>query len=504
MADIIRYSKEPPRIKANGFEWVYQTSQSYAADLARFTYVDDHYTGNVLQDGKIADYLIQRAVAETDEAFEERCKIAGFTPHISVAIDKVTTMLQTVPNTTRYWHTEDEPSTGLGDPFTVGTPAHNLRLNMDGDGTGHASFWYQVGTEVMKYLVCYLLVEGAGFDEHGEALSDPKIRIVPPQEVRNQTADRSEYILTHYKDLRTSLQDNAELDMVQHFTHYTIGGWVEYKLVDSEIVPTGKKGTYEYYADIDRTMRRVPIVPVVLPLRRDVAYMGARQSNRLFNTESEEQFSGRLGRIPRLVLVGDDDTVDKIIARLAKGDNVLQQDPEVNNPHYYLSAPTEPGTLAASQVERYRSDFYTTMFQQYEGAASKVTATEIRQKARSGLESILSALSDALDTAENDAMFLMEQAYYPDNTAMWGHFFVERSKDFAPEDPSEQRKDLRDTFFYNKSVPLGTTGEKNAAVKIAESAGITVDETEIEEDIAQERDRSAQGAAALSQFGLTG
>ena len=484
--------------------WLHNRYPGYPEKAKRWDYTSDHYSGNVLQ--KLDTYLPMRKVAEHPNAYVERKKIAAYTPHLSLVIDSMAGMLQAVEHDAmRQWHDPDDPSVGLGDPAVEGTAAYRLTYNADGEGTNWRTFWNRVLIRLLTYREVGIAVEGVTEQVvQGVVIkTPPRLRLIEPQAQTNKLMAGTvavERVIKHVKDERQSVKDDN--DSVEHYTLFRLADWTEYR--DSKKGPVQTDtGTYAYFSDPDRSSRRLPIVWASLPMDRDPAYMAARQCNRMFNTESEQQMATRMGNIPWPVfVVSSDEEFSAMLQGIASGKNAIPQNSEAGRDHHYMTPPPEPAEVSREQLKQYREDFYRTTFQNFVDAVRSTTATEIRQKSRSGIEALLVTLSDALDTAESDCAFLLEQAEFPDDTSMWGAFKVERSKKFQPLDGHDLAKMHKEMFFGNEPVPIGETGRVEVAMKIAQESGIVVDEDEVEQEIREKADQRTQDNDALRNFGL--
>ena len=430
---------------------------------------------------------------------DERKRIAGYTPFLSIALDSLAGMVQAVDHdAVRIWTDQDNKSLGLGDVDVPATPAARLWRNADGDGMSWRSFWNCVAIDLLKYSEAYILAEGIETDE-GVTIQEPRLRLIPPVAVRNEVYSgnrATERLVHHIKDVRKSVREDQM--PVDHWTLYSMDGWEEYREDDDGNPIVTDSGTYDYVMGGRQTL---PIFKLEMPMHRHPAYMAARQCNRIFNLESEQQIGTRMGNLARLALVTSAEEFSEIVAKLAEGHNVLRQPPESTRDHHYVAPPTGPGELAGTIIERYTNDFQATTFQVYSQSLKSVTATEIRQKSRTGVEALLVTLTDVLDRGENTALRLLEQAERPGKPDQWDHAFVERSRKFQPIDGVELVQTYKDMFF-DGAVKLGITGKTRASVKIANELGVEVDEDEVEQEIREEADQRTQDNDALRNFGL--
>lgn len=478
-------------VGTNDKHWLEETYEGYSDSLDEWVYADDWYTGAVAKDDKIGDYLIRRVRAEHINDYNERKKIAAAIPYVSSVIDSLNGMVFAVEeDAQREWHEPEQPETGLGDPEVRGTPAYRLLHNTDGAGTAYNPFWQRVGINLLKFTKVYILIEGVS------GSGEPRMRMIPPMSVTNYFDDNglvTDYIVKHYGFGRTSVRDPWEKR--QRYTHYALDGWTTYEKNDDDFRVVDE-APYVYFTTREREQRTLPIFQLCLPLSRNVAYNAARQANRIFNMESEQQAAMRKGQLPRLVLRTNDLEEHKKFMKQSKdGGNVMVQDPSDQKEHYYLLQPTDAAQLANEVILRHKEAFYETTFQNFADAVPRQkTATQIRQESRASLETILTLLSDTLDEGENRAIHLMEQTEFPNDASRWGVFHVHRSKRFEPVDADGVVASIKKTYFGNDTVPIDEAGMTDAAEKIADHYGITYNSDKLAEAVQEKRDQSAVDA----------
>lgn len=481
-------------------DWLDEKYDGYDYLNSKWQYVHDHYTLQILDLDKIKDYLCQRQVAEHPDDFAERTEIVACVPYLSSSIDQLNGMVSAVePDTMREWQDPEDPSRGLGDIEDEDSPAYKLSRNYDGNGMNVVPFWQRAGCEILKYMDIFCAVIGAG-----ENKRDPYVRLIEPWSIINYTeADGvvTDMIVKHTADGRRSIRDKVQT--VQMRTHYHLEGWDTYRKTDGGWMLDGS-GTYEYYTDATMRQRRLPIFRISLPMSRNVAYQGARQQNRIFNIESEQQMAARKGMIPLLVFREKSPLKQKATDTTTKrGGNRITQDPDIKEQHYFIVHPTEPALMAGTIKQEYVEAMLNTIFREYSDAAQLKTATQIRQESRSSIETILVVLSDTLDEAENTAMFLMEQTWYPGQPDRWGGFQVKRSKTFQAVDADEVIQSIKDRYVGSMTVvPIGREGLVDAVKKIADHDGVSYSDEELEGAVDEMISQAATDRAALEPFNL--
>jgi hypothetical protein len=149
--------------------------------------------------------------------------------------------------------------------------------------------------------------------------------------------------------------------------------------------------------------------------------------------------------------------------------------------HGFIAPSAEPARIATDVLKRKIEEFYVSAFRAYEDSAREKTATEVRQDVSSGVGAFLQLLKAAIDDAENEAFWRIEQINYPERRELWFTSRVERSDTFLPIDVDSAIETLRKRYFGETAVvPAGKAARISAAKQIAAWDGVVVDEKELE------------------------
>lgn len=489
--------------------WILHTHPEYDDLVEKWEYVEDHYTGSLLDKGKIEKYLIQRAQAEHENEYAERKKLATQPYHLAYLIDTFAGMIFAADrNVARMWQ-EDENDDGLGSEDDPDTMAGRLWRDADGTGTNYIPFWQRFVTSLIRLHRMYVLVEGVDRDSDGRVVSEPHYRSISPLSVTNWRYDGRtlvDVVVKHKADVRTSITEKPSER--ERYTHYHLEGFDVYDVIKDEqgekrvVFRPDMSGPYEYYEGPDSPDRTLPIFRVDLPFSRYLAYQAARRVNSVFNMESERDTALRHGNIARLAIVGTESFYEGVEKALALGFKLIRHDPENATQHYYMTPPDAPARLATDVIEKRVADFLFTTFREYGDAAREKTATEINQDRRAGLEAFLHIVVASLTEAENQALRRLEQVAYPNTREKWGIATVEREPDFQYVATAELVATISDKIFGAKPIPAGATAMRAAAASILGYYGIDYDEGELEAAIDAQAAGEAQAQAALSPFGL--
>lgn len=459
---------------AQAKSWLDHQHPTYERLLPRWKMTQDFYLGEPADPDCARNYLIKRFQGEPQQAYDERVKIADFTPHLGTLLDTLAGMLfATEDRTTRVW-TDEKGAGGLGDPNKPGTPAARLAHGADGYCTSWKTLWREFTLDLLTFQYMWVLVDTVN--------GVPAVKLVSPMSVPNWIdgkAGPTAVVMCEVIDGRTTLDDQS--GQIKTYIRWELDGWTRWtKEQDGTPRLIDEGGSYEYY---DRNGNlTLPIFPIELPMRRYVAWLLAKKAAVLFNQESVRDFGLRIASFSKLLVnVADKKQLGEIKAMLMAGENVLPVDNQAKGPHAYIAPPSEP-VIAATEILKTKTEAYwLSGFKQYADAAAQKTATEIKQDVASGVGAFLQLLAAAVDDAENGAMYRLEQAEYSESKNKWGIAHTERSDDFSSID-------MASVFDKMKARYLGETGAipvgRGALVQLAKDAaqfdGLPVDQAEIE------------------------
>lgn len=454
--------------------WLTYEHPFYAANKKKWEFAKDYYSGAVIDEAKITKYLIQRAVGEPKESYEERCKTANdYTNHYAQIIESLAGMLFAVEgDAIRVF--SDKNGNGLGEPSDKKSLIGQLWGDADGEGHGYLTQFKQLAIELDITHMAWVFVDPAN--------GTPRIRILEALSVPNWAPDYSEAVIVEESDTRGSIRDAPTME--KRYLHLSTTGWQRYRIDSNgqEIALDGPtdKGAWTFVSRSD-SKPVPPIFPVQLVLKRPVGWLLAKKAQVIFNMESFRDWPLRTSSFPRLVLNAGNDLFDKITATLTQGGNILQEDPHGEGEgHRYIAPDHSPSSVTTEVLKQKVQDFHRTAHREYDDSVQQRTATEVRQEVASGTGAFLQLLKAALDDAENRVFHMIEQQQFSDRSK-WGIAFVERSDNFMPADPDAVIQKTAELLFgTGKSVPLGKAAMKAAAMEAARQRGLEVNESEIE------------------------
>jgi len=426
----------------------------YEARVKQWEYAWDHYTGEYAGKGKVQSYLSKKEQAEADEAYKERLTVTDPVLLFPTAVDSLNGILfGKSDKTEREWG-------DLGDPGDSNSTAYKILHNADGKGTNWQPLMKKVAIKQTVMHKVWGLVDGVTRDE-GQTISEASVHVLNPQSVVNwfpSSGMPTEVLVREMRDGRSSIQDEAE--PADTYVLYTLDGWTRYRQSEDGPEVTGS-GAYEYYSDSTRTQRILPIFPIEIPMPRDIGYLLAQKQNHIFNFKSIRDFSVRNMSFAFLQFVGDSTQYEEFLDKINKGFRVLRKDPDTQGEHGYKSPDSSYLGEAGQILDKDTEAFMESAFRSYGDAARQVTATEIRQESRSGVEAFLTLLVSSIDEFENHCLHLLEQVYFPDQPSSWGKAFVRRNDDFQPEDKTESLRkvsevirNVSDSMSIRKKVEL--------------------------------------------------
>lgn len=480
----------------------------YDARRPRWRTAWDVYTGAYAHEGKVGQYLIQRAQGEATAAYKERKKTADPALDLGRAVDALVGLLfQDEEKTSRTWREEigegenGQPAfsaRGLGDPTEDGTDAHRLRINADGDETSLASLLWKTAARLTVLHEAWGVVDAAVTGEDGTTIRRPVIRLINPQDVVSVERDGGRLVEVLVKDQR--VESGSVLEDKGYETIYTRYGLEGWEKLGEDLKPIGESGSYAYFETAERRRRILPIFRHRMPLPREVGYLLARKQLAIFNGESELDNLLRMGCTPRFGVAGDFTDFGEVRDSIAEGEAILQK-PTEGNDHGWYSPPMEPAQIRAGRLEQKRIDFYHQAFQDYGDAAKEKTATEMTFEVMGGVGGFVELLAEPVTDFERAGMWRMEQALFPSSPGLWGVYSVERSPDVTPKDAEAELEKLKNMVVgRSATLPAGTAAAVEVTTAILDHYGVSYDREDVEEAASAQADRQAQEQDAFSRI----
>lgn len=490
--------------------WVAAKDARHKANADKWEFIEHQYNGECVDEPQVREYVPQKMSAEPEEDYRDRLLMLNPPTEFPFLVDSFSGMIEAGDRNTKLELAPPDSDEGFGDVDNPESLGAKLLSNVDGNGTNWQPFWSQFDNRIIRYFEMWVLVEGIIKDpDTGETVKDPHVRLIDPIDVTNTLTRNGKHeavVVQHMADARKSIRDAH--GTVKRWTVYTLDGWELYEEVSSKKqkrdIALVDAGTYAYYDSKDRTRSRrvLPIFKVRLPMDRFVSYQAARRQNSILNKESERDAAVRNGNIARLAIVGSTGFYESIMEAADKGYKIIRHDPENSTQHYYITPPEGPPRLASDIIEKERENFFVTNFRDYANAAREKTATEIKSDHRAGKEAFLYLVATAKTEAQNRALFLLEQANFPEKPALWGVAYVNREPDFS----LVTGKDIVDTILEkvigDRKIPTGRTGMRSAVLTVLDYFGLEYDELEVQAAVDSMIASEAQEGAALSQFGL--
>lgn len=458
--------------------WLDYRHPEWRANWLAWVYARDVYTGAVLQPDKIGSYLIRKGTGETLESYFERQALADFTSFFGACTDALAGMM---------FHGEDDATRtfgALGKTDDPGSTIGHLMRDADGEQTGYATLWKQLAIDLIVSHEMWLLTEAVN--------GSPRITPITPERVVDWLSDASGLVwvkVCEAAQLRTSWDQESKQE--ERYVVYRRDGWTRYREGGTKEKPTVEKvgeGTYRY-EDASGQLQ-LPICRVRLPLKRNVGFPMAKKNVAIFNKESERDHLLRTANFPKLIIPASDDIYKAIEKQVLVGSFLLQDDPHSAKTIHFDAPPVTSVEIATRVLEQKAIQYFKTFFREYSDAsiAKEKTATQVRQDTNSGAGAFLQMLKAGLDDAENQALWRLEQAMFPNNRKNWNQASVTRSDNFSPLNVDEEIERLRIRYFgQTGTVPMGRTAATEVMRQIAEWDGLPFDEEEAQDALDNQR-----------------
>lgn len=444
--------------------WLDFTDPDYDAWIDKWNYTWPVFTGEYCDKGRIKRFLQRRADWEKDQTLLRRINSADPNLLLSTLVGSVTGQLVAVEgDAVRV--TEAEGVNGLGSKDDPDSIMGRLWRNADRMGTNLPVLWRRYTTRQMVFQWMYVHVDGlleeVEADESGaetrRVVADAAVNLIDPRMVmaKGQEHGRYTWMKVRHEVIEGGGDPKEPQEVVERWTVYTLDGWARYRKVKQggEVIEEVEdEGQYEFYEDKARTLKRLPIFLVRLPFEVYLTHYAARKVVALFNLESQRDTYLGEGTTTHFVDESSPALAEEHRDDMEAGETFHNFDPGTKA--YYIHPPEGPARLASETIDDKRKDLFVSMFQQYGNAAREVTATQIRQEARAGIESFLNLLSTSVDEAENQVLWLLEQIYFPDDPSKWGIARVERSTNFVPESMDAMVEMVMNTVFAGKEMPI--------------------------------------------------
>ncbi len=476
-------------------DWRDKTHPYYEAMKDKWEYTRLVYTGECFDETNIRGFLNQRDQGEGEKSYNDRLK--NYDPELlfPMLIGSTAGQIHAVESDMKRVAQQEESTEGLGSWSDMNTPAGKLWANADGDGTNYPVFWRKFTAKLIYYMDVWLYADGlqTRTDADGERITkEPSIHMINPQSVVNWggKGGRKTWVMVAHKEYEDTDEPDKEAKQVEKRTVYKLDGWKRYRKVkdtngkeswvnDLNADGNPAEGSYVFYETKQRKVKTLPIFCVRLPFDQYLAYLLARKSVVLLNKESERDHLVRLGSIITKVDESSPGVYEEHKMQQREGETTHNYEP--GSKLYFAAPPMDPAKENREIIKEKRENFFRTAYQQLNDQAAQVTATQIRQQGRAGIESLLSLISTTLDEAETRILFLNEQIRFPGKPELWGQAYAERSIDFAPVDPNEQDAMVRETWFGPNAPPATADMLHAIAVDLYERKGYSMTDEQKEE-----------------------
>ena len=417
----------------------------------KWIYAWHHYTGEYADEENIGDYLHRKEQAETLKAYDERLFTSDISLHFGSLIDSLCGVMFSKESDAKrsFGILGEYDENGELDKDSI---AYKISHNSDGKGTNWVPMMKKTAITQTVLHTVWGLVEGVEVDEDGNTISEACVKHILPQHVVNQfpsNGNPTSVLVKEKRDNRngitTSLHDDEDT-----YTLYELDGWTRFRVATNQngeqVEEVLGQGDYRYYADAEKRIPCLPIFRVDIPMPRMVGYLLARKNNYIFNYKSIRDFAVRNMAFAFLQVVADQSQYDQLLDDLDKGFRILRKDPDAHGEHGYKSPDSSYLTEAGRIYEKDVEAFYKDGFKEY-GRAAQRTATEVHLESQSGIQAFLALLVSSVDEFENNALWLINQVYYPERPTEWAESYVMRSRNFQIEDIHEAFKKMVESIL---------------------------------------------------------
>lgn len=456
----------------------------YKRNEAKWRFAMDHLSGGVLDEllevggsveavflnndpgssrahAKQSSYLIQRQQGESDEAFEERKRIADYTPHFASAIIALTGMAWSNWKDAQFTWDDSE----LGNPKDPESIMHKIWDDCDGKGTNFESFHKQVITRLIACKEIGVLVKGVKRNKDKAAINHGTLQFALPQDIPHwfEKKDRLEsVIISETKVIADSIEEEpVEAEVCFRYDLEGVTAYVKDKdgkaaELDGGRKPYGDK-EFRYRTTNDKSTweDRLPFKRSELPISANIGFMMALKANSIYNMESARDFQLWSSCFPKAMLdvVQEDGTLnkelyDEIKKAIKKGQNAWP------GKGHRFDAPSVAGAeIRNATIEIKVKQFLKTFFQLASDQARERSATEIKMTFKAGVEAFLTYVVGVRDEIMNDVFFLLEQINFPNEPQKWGKTKVKSSDDFSHINIDEEIDRMVERWVPNRQLP---------------------------------------------------
>jgi len=266
---------------------------------------------------------------------------------------------------------------------------------------------------------------------------------------------------------------------------------------DEKLVEEGE------YADGFAFSQGPPAVRVSLPWKVRFGLAVAKAHRALYRLESkyDAALTNSLGGLLQIATGGDDTLSEAIKAALKQGAIAVPYDSD-HGEHKPVNVGVEGLSHGKEQLQRKREELYRTAYQSLDQAATQMSATEARQRGRSGPAAALSVLAETVQSAEESILPVLAEAEDRRNATSEAAAEADWPTDFADEFDSADEQLAKD-IFGSLRLPVPTETATDVVMARLESAGHQPDRDAVRDEVETEMGRQAQRRSA-SGFGIGG
>lgn len=422
----------------------------YRANKESWQTTRDVYEGAEGVIPRAKDYVPQRKMGESDDAYLERLALLHPAGLLGVLIDSLVGLwARKTPDEDEWGELGAEMESGDLEPGSLGA---KLVEDADRRRMTWENHRRAVATMLMTYRVAYEYVDtnkpptaaGTEMDaaQARAAGVRPYVTRIAPLDLLDwieEDGRKVEAVIREHVDTRTSL-DAGKGDAVDRYLRLTLNGWQRYTVEGSgpgAKIVAGDSGTYRYQDADGRP--RLPLVEARLPTARYGAYNLALIERVILNHDSHLDALLRAACVGQYLTVQGDET--EVADRIRKGIKVFTYARGDGAPAF-ISHLIDAASPTEQRIEKLTAAFWTAAMYEFSDRAAQKTATEIEQEWAGGIGAFLTLLAGAMTEAENEAKYLLAQAAGLSNGGS-----TKFSTDYKVEDVLAELERIKALFF---------------------------------------------------------
>ena len=423
-----------------------------------------------MHSGEGARKELMRGTYEASRAFEKRKKLADWRPYTRDLVSRLT----------------GELFSHQGDVSRETAASDDYLASVGPEGESYGVKLIAFAEAVVAFHEAWLLMDPA-----------QGLRVLEPFRVPRWTPRA-----VTVKGMRVPpTSPDADQEAQEAWTVYFPDHYETYVQVEDSSKQTSERQVDEgRYAEDFAFSQGPPAVRVSLPwtVRFGLAVAKAHRSLYRLESKYDAALTNSLGGLLQIATGGDDTLKQAISKAIKQGSIAVPYDSE-HGEHKPVNIGVEGLPHGKEQLTRKREELYRTAYQSLDQAATQMSATEARQRGRSGPAAALSVLAETLQSAEESILPVIAEAEDRRNASQGTEAEVDWPTDFADEfdDADEQ---LAKDIFGSLRLPVPAETATDVVMSRLESAGHQPDRDAVRDEVEAQLDRQAQSQTTQNSF----